>query len=199
MISLTGLDYGVALHIKPSTMQWRIPVGIQMIPGGLMLIGLFFLKESPRWLTKKGRHQEAAKSLAWVRCATVDDPDVLLELAEVRASIEEELNSTEGVTWKECLQPGSRKRFFIAFMSLPYYELTLMENGNRGSPCWRQCKLVIVQEVEHPIPAHRMLRRHLPFSVETRYRPSETRPVGSDVASRSLCEWRLTALLVRDL
>jgi hypothetical protein len=87
-----------------------------MIPGGLMLIGLFFLKESPRWLTKKGRHQEAAKSLAWVRCATVDDPDVLLELAEVRASIEEELNSTEGVTWKECLQPGSRKRFFIAFM-----------------------------------------------------------------------------------
>jgi len=73
-----------------------------------MLIGLFFLKESPRWLTKKGRHEEAAKSLAHVRCEHIDSPDVVHELAEIRASIEEELNQTEGLTWKECLQPGSR-------------------------------------------------------------------------------------------
>ena len=109
------LDYGVALHIKPSNLQWRVPVAIQLIPGALMLIGLFFLKESPRWLTKKGRHQQAAESLAWSRCTALDDPELLEELAEVRASIEEELAATEGVTWKECLQPGSRKRFLLAF------------------------------------------------------------------------------------
>ncbi|KAK3675836.1 hypothetical protein LTR78_004477 [Recurvomyces mirabilis] len=109
------LDYGVSLHIKPSTLQWRVPVGVQLIPGGLMLIGLCFLKESPRWLTKMGRHQKAAESLAWSRCAKIDDPELLEELAEIRASIDEEMNSTEGVTWKECLQPGSRKRFFLAF------------------------------------------------------------------------------------
>jgi MFS family permease len=102
------LDYGVSLHIKPSGRQWRIPVGIQIIPGGLMLIGLLFLRESPRWLMKKGQHKRAAESLAWVRCSRADSPEIIEELAEIRASIEEELNATEGVTWKECLQKGNR-------------------------------------------------------------------------------------------
>lgn len=109
------LDYGVALHIPVSTRQWRVPVAIQLIPGGLMLIGLFFLKESPRWLMKQGRHTEAAESLAYIRCAALDDPEIVRELAEIRAAIEEELNATEGVTWKECLTPGNRFRFGTAF------------------------------------------------------------------------------------
>lgn len=109
------LDYGVALRIPESTKQWRVPVAIQLIPGGFMLIGLCFLKESPRWLMKQGRHQQAAASLAWSRCSTTDSPEVIEELAEVRASIEEELNATEGLTWKECLQPGNRRRFALAF------------------------------------------------------------------------------------
>lgn len=37
-------------------------------------------------------------------------------MADIRASIEEELNAAEGVTWKECLVPGNRYRFLIVFM-----------------------------------------------------------------------------------
>lgn len=118
------LDYGVSLHIPESTRQWRIPVGIQLIPGGIMLIGLFFLKESPRWLMKKGRHQEAADSLSHIRCSQVDDPAIVTELAEIRASIEEELNATEGVTWKEAIQKGNRYRFFIAFSIMVCQQFT---------------------------------------------------------------------------
>lgn len=81
-----------------------------------MFIGLFFLKESPRWLCKQGRHDQAVASLAHIRCKNVDSPEVIQEMAEIRASIEEELNATEGVTWKECLTPGNRKRFAIGFM-----------------------------------------------------------------------------------
>ncbi|KAF9731548.1 hypothetical protein PMIN03_002361 [Paraphaeosphaeria minitans] len=110
------LDYGVSLHIPVSTQQWRVPVAIQLIPGGIMLIGLFFLKESPRWLMKKGRHSEAAVSLAHIRCESLDSPDVIKELAEIRAAIEEELNATEGVTWRECLLPGNRYRFITGFV-----------------------------------------------------------------------------------
>lgn len=110
------LDYGVARHIATSSKQWRIPVAIQLIPGGLMLIGLFFLKESPRWLMKNGKHRLAAESLAWSRASHMDDPEVLEELAEIRASVEEELAATEGLTWKECIAPKSRKRFILAFV-----------------------------------------------------------------------------------
>ena len=102
------LDYGVSLHIPTSTKQWRVPVGVQMIPGALMLVGLFFLRESPRWLLRKGRHQKAIEALAHVRCEATDSPEIIQEMAEIRASVEEELNATEGVTWKEVLQPGMR-------------------------------------------------------------------------------------------
>ncbi|EFQ85182.1 hypothetical protein CFE70_010002 [Pyrenophora teres f. teres 0-1] len=110
------LDYGVALHMPVSTKQWRVPVAIQIIPGGFMLIGLFFLNESPRWLMSKGRYDEAVRSLAFIRCEEPESPELQRELAEIRAAVEEELNMTEGITWKECLLPGNRYRFVTAFV-----------------------------------------------------------------------------------
>lgn len=109
------LDYGVSLHIPQSTKQWRVPVAIQLIPGGLMLVGLCFLKESPRWLMKKQRADEALRSLAYIRNEPADSDEVQKELSEIRAAIEEEVALTEGVTWKECLKKGNRYRFFLAF------------------------------------------------------------------------------------
>ncbi len=109
------LDYGVALHIPTSTRQWRVPVAIQLIPGSIMLVGLFFLNESPRWLMKKGRAEEALVSLAYIRNEPPESPDVQEEMAEIKAATEEEWVATEGVTWKECLRKGNRYRFFLAF------------------------------------------------------------------------------------
>ncbi|KAL6815298.1 general substrate transporter [Trichoderma sp. SZMC 28013] len=109
------LDYGVSLHIKQSTKQWRVPVGLQLVPGGLMLCGLIFLKESPRWLMKKQRQEEALRSLAYIRNESPDSMDVQKEMAEIRASIEEEMALTEGVTWKETLKKGNWNRFALAF------------------------------------------------------------------------------------
>jgi len=55
------------------------------------------------------------KSLAYIRNEDPSSQDVLHELAEIRAAVEEELHLTEGVTWKECLQPGVRYRFITGF------------------------------------------------------------------------------------
>ncbi|KAI9042779.1 sugar porter family MFS transporter [Aspergillus affinis] len=110
------LDYGVALRVPSSTKQWRIPVSIQLIPGGLMLVGLFFLKESPRWLTGKGRHEEALQSLAYIRNESPNEEGVQKEIAEIRASIAEENAATEGLTYKEFLQKSNRNRFLFAFV-----------------------------------------------------------------------------------
>jgi MFS family permease len=118
------LNYGVALHIKPSSKQWRIPVAIQIIPGGFLLIGLFFLKESPRWLMKAGRFEEATASLAYMRRGETTDPEIMQEIAEIKASIDEELNATEGVTWKECIAPGMRIRFISGFVIMLCQQFT---------------------------------------------------------------------------
>ena len=66
-------------------------------------------------MVKQGRYEEATASLAYMRREEVDDPEVLKEIADVRAAVEEELNLTEGVTWKEVLIPGNRYRFAVAF------------------------------------------------------------------------------------
>ncbi|OOF93042.1 hypothetical protein ASPCADRAFT_173727 [Aspergillus carbonarius ITEM 5010] len=110
------LDYGVSIHIPTSTKQWRVPVAIQLIPGGLMLIGLFFLKESPRWLTAKGRHEEALHSLAYIRNEPPNSELVQKEIAEIRAAIDDEVAATEGLSLKEFLQKSNLKRFGFAFV-----------------------------------------------------------------------------------
>lgn len=136
------LDYGVSLHIPEGTRQWRIPVGVQLIPGGLMLIGLLFLKESPRWLMKQDRHEDALTSLAYIRNEPEDSPSVQKELAEIKAAIQEETAATQGVTWKECLQKANRYRIFLAFVlmfwqqfsgtnSIGYYAPQIFETVSR--------------------------------------------------------------------
>ena len=106
------VDYGVGSHMAPSSTQWRIPVGLQLVPGGILGLGMLLTKESARWLAKRGRHEEAVKSLAWVR--GVDEADVQVEYGDILAGIAEEERSTEGVTWKEYLLPANRYRVFIA-------------------------------------------------------------------------------------
>ncbi|KAI9924235.1 hypothetical protein MW887_007185 [Aspergillus wentii] len=118
------LCYGVAKGVAPSTKQWRIPIAIQLVPSGIMLVGLFFLTESPRWLMKQGRHTEASDALAYMRCEDIHHPDVQQELAEIQASIDEELSATEGTTWKEAFLPGNRQRFMNAFIIMFWQQFT---------------------------------------------------------------------------
>ncbi|KAI0828104.1 quinate permease [Hypoxylon sp. FL0890] len=105
------IDYAVSTHMKPSTAQWQIPVGLQLAPGGILGLGMLLTKESPRWLAKKGRKEDAMKSLAWIRGGTSLEVDE--EFAEILASIEEEERITNGVTWKELILPVNRMRVFL--------------------------------------------------------------------------------------
>ena len=41
--------------------QWRIPVGLQLVPALIVFIFINFLPESPRWLIKHGRVEEVCR------------------------------------------------------------------------------------------------------------------------------------------
>ena len=60
-----------------------MPFALQILPGAILLIGLFFTNESPRWLVEKGRIDEARQALSTVRSKPVDDPDVSQELEDI--------------------------------------------------------------------------------------------------------------------
>jgi hypothetical protein len=59
-----------------------------------------------------------------MRCESEDHADVISEYAEIKASIEEEETLTEGVTWKECLQPNIRSRFLLIFCLMMCQQFT---------------------------------------------------------------------------
>jgi hypothetical protein len=56
---------------------------------------MFTLKESTRWLTKKGRHDEAWASLKWIRAD--ESQATIEEMEEIRVGVEMERRATEGL------------------------------------------------------------------------------------------------------
>ncbi|RMZ91536.1 hypothetical protein DV736_g1225, partial [Chaetothyriales sp. CBS 134916] len=108
------VTYAVSAGLsKDKSIQWQVPVGLQLVPGCLMGLGMLLTKESVRWLTKKGRNEEALQSLIWIRGGE-DTEEVRSEFAEILAGVELEIRESEGLTWRELLLPSNRLRIFIA-------------------------------------------------------------------------------------
>lgn len=70
----------VVTYALSGTGDWRLMLGLAGVPAAIMLAGLAFQDESPRWLVAHGRPDEARAVLARTR----DPGDVQQELAEIQ-------------------------------------------------------------------------------------------------------------------
>ncbi|KAK9458127.1 general substrate transporter [Dipodascopsis uninucleata] len=119
------IDYGCEQGLSPEGHnQWRVPVALQLVPGTLLFLGAVLLPESPRWLAKVGRREQALKNLAYIRMLDEDDPVLQQEYTDIIRSIEEEFAIAEGVTWKEMFGKAYRKRVLIGFLVMVAQQLT---------------------------------------------------------------------------
>lgn len=85
------INYGVNENISPkSRAQWMIPVGVQFGPAILLVAGMFFVVESPRWLVKNGQLEQATKDLTWLRQLPADHPYIIHELSDIEQQLEHE-------------------------------------------------------------------------------------------------------------
>lgn len=66
-------------------LSWRVLALIGLIPCAVLLFGLFFIPESPRWLAKRGRQKEFEAALQKLRGK---DADISEEAAEIQEYIE---------------------------------------------------------------------------------------------------------------
>ncbi|KAI4865677.1 general substrate transporter [Hypoxylon rubiginosum] len=96
--------YGSSLHIAATSTQWRTPLSLQIVLAAIVLISSLFLTESPRWLAKQARYDEATKTLCYLRSATAESNEIKEEMAEIRAQIQEELTIARGRTIREIFQ-----------------------------------------------------------------------------------------------
>ncbi|ORY57260.1 high-affinity glucose transporter [Pseudomassariella vexata] len=108
------------------TAAFRLPWGIQMIPGLLLFLGLLFLPESPRWLAKKDRWDESLAVLTLVHGhGDANSPWVAKEMAEIREMVEFERQNSD-VTYWELIKPQYINRTHIGIFTQIWSQLTGM-------------------------------------------------------------------------
>lgn len=114
-IDFCRIGYGCLHNLAPSSTQWKIPLGIQIVPGGILVLGIPFMPESLRWLAIRGKTEQCRKTLARLRDVPEDDPLVAAEMEEIERAIELERESKSGA-FSEIFQAGNLRRLFIGCM-----------------------------------------------------------------------------------
>ena len=98
-----------ATQNRNDTGSYRIPIAIQFAWALIMIGGMLILPETPRFLIKQGRPEDAARSLSRLRRLDVSHPALIEELAEVEANHQYEL-SLGKASYVDCFRGTLGKR-----------------------------------------------------------------------------------------
>ncbi|RFU33698.1 hypothetical protein B7463_g2612, partial [Scytalidium lignicola] len=79
------IDYGASYG--PDNLTWRFPIAFQCIFGLILIIGVFYVPESPRWLLSKDRHEEGLNVIAAIYGRETSDPETHLQKTIIMDSI----------------------------------------------------------------------------------------------------------------
>jgi hypothetical protein len=95
------------------TSAFRIPWGIQMVPGLILFLGMFFFPKSPRWLASKDRWDEALLVLAHLHGGgDTNNAKVLAEYQEIEEALRFEREQAV-TSYKALVQPRIFKRVIL--------------------------------------------------------------------------------------
>lgn len=125
------ISYIVDYTLSPGG-AWRWMIGLGFIPSAILLLGLFYLPESPRWLVKRGRSSEAMSVLSRMGRA---QPEA--ELHEIEMIEAQQVKRSFGAALRELTAPGLRQALiatlgvailtqFMGINSIIYYAPTTL-------------------------------------------------------------------------
>jgi MFS family permease len=151
MIVLGILLAFIVNAIFASSGDWRLMLGLAAVPSIALLIGTFFVPETPRFLVRRGRSKEAHEVLEEVRSEDVGaDEDPKSRVREIKEADERE----EKVGLRALSAPWLRPALivaiglaafqqFIGINTIIYYAPTTLTNAGFGSSAAIYANLVI--------------------------------------------------------
>ncbi|GMG50100.1 unnamed protein product [Aspergillus oryzae var. brunneus] len=122
------INYGSSLHIK-GTAQYMVPLAMQALPALLMLVGMLLCNESPRWLAKQDRWEDARKTLSRVRNLPSTHQYIENEFQDIVNQLEHERQLIGGSGFWDLMKemwliPGNRKRAMISIFLMVCQQMT---------------------------------------------------------------------------
>lgn len=122
------INYGADLHL-PGDSSWVVPLAVQGLPAVLLLVCIWFCNESPRWLARQDRWEEARVVLAKVRALPTDHAYIEAEYSDMYTQLEHERALMAGAGFwalmKEMwLVPGNRKRSILVVVLMICQQMT---------------------------------------------------------------------------
>ncbi len=106
-----------------SSLEWRLALLLQVIPGIGLATFMSFLPKSPRWLCSKDRDEEAVEVLAKLNAAATSDSIVQEELK----AIQEDVAATRAAgssSFSELFSTVIRRRTYITFLMQLFQQWT---------------------------------------------------------------------------
>ncbi|KAI1455595.1 hexose transporter [Annulohypoxylon moriforme] len=101
------VDY--ATQYRQDTGSYRIPIAVQFAWAIILIAGMLILPETPRFLIKKGQHDDAARSLGRLRRIDANHTAIQDELREIEANHNYEM-SIGKASYLDCFRGPMLKR-----------------------------------------------------------------------------------------
>ena len=84
------IGYGSLHAPETSQFQWRFPLAFQVVPAMVLIVGMVFLPESPRYLIEKEHYAEGMRVLRKLHFDGTNEEWIETEFSEIRRTIEAE-------------------------------------------------------------------------------------------------------------
>ncbi|KAG6849723.1 hypothetical protein H0H93_005926 [Arthromyces matolae] len=114
---------GYGCQYIDSNVSWRLPLGLQLVPAGLLFVGIFFLPYSPRWLLEVDRDDEA-KEVVYQLHGKGNETAAELEYREMHDTIKAEALVRTRDLKALISTPAMAKRTFVAVGVQVFCQLT---------------------------------------------------------------------------
>ena len=132
MITIGILAAYIVNALLASAEAWRVMLGLAAIPSLVLLVGMYFMPETPRWLVSKGKEEEARRVLG----RTQGEEGVEDEIRDIRR-VEEQERGQAG--YGELLAPWVRPALvvgiglavfqqFVGINTVIYYAPTIISS-----------------------------------------------------------------------